>query len=241
MDPQQIIVIPNGVDVPSPLPDPASKAVFEAFAASTRGSTLTLGAVMRMDEVKRPLEWVDAAAALLQQVQGARFIIVGEGPFRVRAERRAEALRIADRCLFVGRSTCVGYWLSKMDLLMLLSAYEGLPNALIEAQLAGVPVVATPVGGAPEALVSGKTGLLLPSNPEPREIAAMISSLVAEPDRVREMGRAGRAWASEAFPISRMLSNTLQVYDAAGRGGLTRDSGMAYRGQRSVETIPQLI
>jgi len=217
IDREQIMVVPNGVNVQSAIGDSGSAAAFESFAARTGKTALTLGAVMRMDEVKRPLAWIDAAAALLDQVPGARCIIVGDGPFRIKAERRAEALGIAERCLFVGRSTSVGFWLSKMDMLMLLSAHEGLPNALIEAQLAGVPVITTPAGGAPEALIAGRTGLVLSPKASPHEIAGLIAGLTAQPDRLREMGAAAQAWARGTFPISRMLSNTLQVYDAAGR------------------------
>jgi glycosyltransferase involved in cell wall biosynthesis len=217
IDREQILVVPNGVNAQSTDGDPDSVAAFESFAARTGEAVLTLGAVMRMDEVKRPLSWIDAAAALLNRVPGARCIIVGDGPFRAKCERRAEALGIAGRFLFVGRSTSVGFWLSKMDMLMLLSAHEGLPNALIEAQLAGVPVITTPAGGAAEALIPGRTGLVLSPKASAHEIADLIAGLTAQPDRLREMGAAAQAWASGTFPISRMLSNTLQVYDAAGR------------------------
>lgn len=149
IDLRQIAVIPNGVACPSMEADAESVAAFEAFDRRTGHSSVTLGAVMRLDQVKRPLLWIDTAASLLGRLPDARFIVVGDGPFRQKVERRAEALGIAHRCLFVGRSTYVGYWLSKMDALMLLSEHEGLPNALIEAQLAGVPVFTTAAGGPP--------------------------------------------------------------------------------------------
>jgi glycosyltransferase involved in cell wall biosynthesis len=166
---------------------------------------------MRLDEVKRPLLWIDAAAGVLSRVRDARFVIVGDGPFRTRAERRAETLGIAGRCLFVGRSDCVGYWLSKMDALMLLSEHEGLPNALIEAQLAGVPVITTPAGGAPETLISGTTGLITSFTPTPSEIGDLVSALV-HAGSLRKMGLAAERWAGETFPISRMLSKTMELY-----------------------------
>src|SRR5262249_53095821 len=143
IDSTQISVIPNGVAPLASDGDSSSRTLWEAFDAQTKGASLTLGAVMRLDQVKRPLLWVEAAASVLENVPDARFIVVGDGPFRVKAMRKAEMLGIASRCLFAGRSTAVGYWLTKMDALMLLSEHEGLPNALIEAQLAGVPVIAT--------------------------------------------------------------------------------------------------
>jgi len=216
IDPATIAVIPNGVARAPCAADSVAQAEFRAFDERTRPSTLTLGAVMRLDEVKRPLLWIDAAASVLDRVPTARCIVVGDGPFRAKVERRAEALGISARCLFVGRSTCVGYWLSKMDVLMLLSEHEGLPNALIEAQLAGVPVITSPAGGAPETLKPGDTGLVTTANPTPRDIADMIASLLEQPGRLEQMGASAEKWANEAFPIPRMLSNTLQVYAAAG-------------------------
>lgn len=227
VDPELISVIPNGVARAPCVADAESEAAFHAFEKLTRQSTLTLGAVMRLDEVKRPLLWIDAAAGVLGRVPNARFIVVGDGPFRARAEKRAQVLGMAERCLFVGRSFCVGYWLSKMDALMLLSEHEGLPNALIEAQLAGVPVITSAAGGAPETLIPGTTGFLMGPSPTPHEVADVIAGLVAQPGRLRSMAVAAEQWAKEAFPIPRMLSNTLEVYAAAGRiGDYVRLSGM---------------
>ena len=133
IDPERIAVIHNGVSplVTTARAEAAAK-LFEEFDRRTAPSNLTIGAVMRLDVVKRPLLWIETAARVLSTMPNARFVIVGDGPFRSRMERRSDALRIGDRCLFVGASDCVGYWLSKMNVLMLLSEHEGLPNALIE-------------------------------------------------------------------------------------------------------------
>lgn len=222
IDSREIAVIPNGVAPPPVEGDAASEQAFRAFMERTSPSTLTLGAVMRLDEVKRPLLWIDAAAAVAARIPDARFILVGEGPFRKRAEKRAKALGIAARCLFVGRSTFVGYWLSKMDALMLLSEHEGLPNALIEAQLAGVPVVATAAGGTPEAVIAGTTGMLTGVHASPAEVADVVAGLVAQPDRLRTMGAVAKEWAARAFPIELMLSNTLRAYAASSSSAMMR-------------------
>ena len=103
---------------------------------------------------------------------------------------------------------------------MLLSEHEGLPNALIEAQLAGVPVITSAAGGAPEALIPDKTGIVTTVSASPREVADAIASLAAQPGRLRDMGTAAERWAGSAFPIERMLSNTLQVYATAGRAAM---------------------
>lgn len=221
IDPGQITVIPNGVARLSTKTDGESVAAFEAFHHRTGRPSVTIGAVMRLDEVKRPMLWIDTAASILGRLPDARIIVVGDGPFRSKVEKRAESLGIAHRCLFVGRSSHVGYWLSKMDALMLLSEHEGLPNALIEAQLSGVPVIATAAGGAPETLVPGVTGLVTSRTPSPGEVAELIASIVAKPGRLKTMGVAAEHWARGAFPVQQMLSKTLELYAAAGDDGVS--------------------
>jgi glycosyltransferase involved in cell wall biosynthesis len=105
-----------------------------------------------------------------------------------------------------------------MDALMLLSEHEGLPNALIEAQLAGVPVIATAAGGTPEAVLAGTTGMLTGVHASPAEVADVVAGLATQPDRLRTMGVAAKVWTARAFPIELMLSNTLAAYAASGSG-----------------------
>lgn len=216
IDANRITVIPNGVAAPSPLADTGSQSLYEAFDERTGQGNLTVGAIMRLDEVKRPLLWIEAAAGIAAKLPDARFILVGDGPYRSRVEKRAQALGIASRCLFVGRSSCVGYWLTKVDVVLLLSEHEGLPNALIEAQLAGVPVITSPAGGAPETLVPDETGFVTSPTPTPSEVGELLAHLVAQPGRLQAMGLAAKQWATNAFPVSRMLSRTMDLYDAAG-------------------------
>jgi glycosyltransferase involved in cell wall biosynthesis len=216
IDRDAIAVIANGIERVAATADPGSEALFAAFAARTDTSSLTLGTVMRMDANKRPLLWIDAAASLLQRMPTARFIVVGDGPLRKAAAQRAAASSVRERVLFVGRSACVRYWLSKMDAFLLLSEHEGLPNALIEAQLAGVPVIATPAGGAVETLLPGETGILTSPRPTPAEIAAAIADLAAAPGRLQQMGLAAGRWAKESFPIAPMIEKTVNLYRAAG-------------------------
>src|SRR4029078_1718468 len=90
-----------------------------------------------------------------------RFLLVGDGRLLPKAQELAEELGIANRILFTRRSTRVGFWMSKMDVFVLLSRYEGLPNVLIEAQYMGVRVVTTPAGGPAKCLIDGVTGHVL--------------------------------------------------------------------------------
>lgn len=211
IDPARITILPNGVERLPHDGDDASEALFREFEARTGRSRPTVGVVMRMDENKRPLLWVETAAGLLERLPSARFILVGDGRLRRQAARWIEQRGIADRFLFVGASRNVGFWLAKMDLFMLLSKHEGLPNALIEAQLSGVPAVTTPAGGAAEAIVPGVSGVVTAPDPSAEEIAAQVVDLLKGPDRLRQMGEAGARWAASAFSITKMLQGTLAL------------------------------
>jgi glycosyltransferase involved in cell wall biosynthesis len=211
MDPARIRVVPNGI---APLPaqgSAATHAMRAGFEAHT-GAGFTVGAVMRFDDNKRPLEFIECAARLLALRPDARFVLVGDGPLRAEAEARAAAL--GGRVLFTGRSADVGFWLARMDALVLLSRCEGLPNALLEAQLAGVPVVATPAGGAPETLQHGSTGYLLGDAAvlRPEEVVARLQDIATAGGRGGPMSRAARRFVSENFSVRRMLEGTVESY-----------------------------
>lgn len=221
IDRDQIAVIANGVARPRSVPDAGAEAMFRAFEART-GAAFTLGTVMRLDDNKRPLLWIDSALKLLSVCPAARFIVVGDGPQRAKAIQRAEMNGAANRFLFVGRSACVGYWLKRMDAFMLLSEHEGLPNVLIEAQLVGVPVITSPAGGAPETLVPGITGIVTSKSPTPPEVAELVANLIAEGNRLDRMAVAAEKWASETFPVSQMLTKTIELYVTAGRNQAAR-------------------
>jgi glycosyltransferase involved in cell wall biosynthesis len=218
IDRQQIAVIPNGIQRSAGTPEAEAKAeeIFARFDAQTAGSTFTLGTVMRMDANKQPLLWVDAAARLLRHVPAARFIVVGDGPLRSAAAERAAAHGVRDRFLFVGRTACVWYWLSKMTAFLLLSEHEGLPNVLIEAQLMGLPVITSPAGGAPETLLPEATGIVTSKKPTAEEVASIIADLAAAPERLRHMGATAGNWARTAFPVGLMLQRTIELYKMAG-------------------------
>jgi glycosyltransferase involved in cell wall biosynthesis len=211
MDPARIRVVPNGVAPQPAQGSTATRAMLAGFDQRT-GPGFTVGAVMRFDDNKRPLELVECAARLLAERADARFILVGDGPLRAEAEARAAAL--GGRVLFTGRSADVGFWLARMDALVLLSRCEGLPNALLEAQLAGVPVVATPAGGAPETLRHGSTGYLLGDAAvlRPEEVVARLHDIAASGGRGGPMSHAARRFVSEKFSVGRMLEGTVESY-----------------------------
>ena len=210
-------VIHNGVERLAEDAGPGDEAMWNAFAHRTAGADFTVGGVMRLDHNKRTLEWLAVAEHLHRRHANARFIMVGDGALRQEAQEYATRLGISDRVLFTGRSGSVGYWLARMDALILLSRYEGMPNVLIEAQLAGTPVITTPAGGSPETVIAGKTGFVLKSaeKPDIDEAVDLLMGLIAmDPKERRSVGQAARAWAERSFSVETMLRRTVDVFMA---------------------------
>jgi glycosyltransferase involved in cell wall biosynthesis len=215
INPDDVAVIHNGVELTDCTLTKSEQDATDAFEASTRDADFTLGSIMRFDENKRPHLWLRVAAVLLQSAPRARFILVGDGPLWLAAQSYARSLGIADRILFVGRSHAIKSWLSRMDAFLLLSRFEGLPNVLVEAQQAGVPVCTTSAGGCAEAVLPGKTGLLLPSTDDldPRFVAGQLQ-ILKDDSRRRAMGREARIWATSAFSVSSMIDKTVASFMA---------------------------
>lgn len=219
-------VIPNGLALPAPAPSPETARLAADFAVPA--DAFVVGSVMRLDENKRPLLWLDVAMLIAAREPRARFIIVGDGPLLARARSHAAHRKIDDKVLFVGRSQDVSFWLQLMDAFLLLSRHEGLPNVLIEAEMAGVPVVSTPAGGAAETMEVGVTGTLLDSNEDvsTRDIADAVLGWRRDAPEERQAMRAMISqWATERFSIARMLELTADTYAAAARRQPTVTTG----------------
>ena len=203
-------IVYNGVEPMCADPSPECEQRWARFAEETRDATSTVGGVFRFDTDKQPLLWVRFAARYLRRHPDARIVLVGGGRLLEHAERLAEELGIARRILFVGRSQRVGYWMTKMDVLVLLSRYEGLPNVLIEAQYMGVHVVTTPAGGAAECLINGTTGHVLEcaEKPDLDNVVRQTHELAARDDKAELFaeGGIGRTFLDSHFSIPHMLA-----------------------------------
>lgn len=186
---------------------------WDTFQAQTADATETIGGVFRLEPDKRPQLWLKLAAQYLKRRPKARFFIVGDGRMHDSMMALAEELRVKDRLMFVGLSSHVGYWYTRMDVKVLLSRYEGLPNVLIEAQLLGVPVVSTPAGGAGECFVENVTGHLLASvdHPDLNEACDKIESMVDSMRRNDVLKQHSRQRARDLFSINAMLSKFLSL------------------------------
>ncbi|GAB3543854.1 glycosyltransferase involved in cell wall biosynthesis [Actinopolyspora lacussalsi] len=173
---------------------------------------LVVGAVGRLTYQKAPEDLVDALARLPRtDVCG---VWLGEGELRDRIERLARE-RLGDRFVFAGHRSDVAELLPAFDVFVLPSRYEGLPLAVIEAMLCGLPVVATAVNAVPDLVVTGHNGVLVPPR-RPDLLAGALSDLLEDPAERARMGSAGnRGIDGERFGIA----------------AVTRELGSVYRGK----------
>jgi glycosyltransferase involved in cell wall biosynthesis len=137
--------------------------------------------------------------------------LVGDGPSRPSLEQMIERHGLTGRVDLLGARDDVPQILRRSDLFVLSSRWEGLPLAVIEAMMSGLPVIATAVGGIPEQVVEGETGLLVPPG-DPDTLARAVSRLLNDAGLRERTGAAGRRRALERFTEARMLRQTAEVY-----------------------------
>jgi glycosyltransferase involved in cell wall biosynthesis len=153
-----------------------------------------------------------AAARVRAAVPDAGFAIAGEGELMDGLRELAGQLGIQDDVFFLGRCDRVADLLFASDIGVLSSKAEGFANAILEYMAAGLPVVATDVGGAREAIAEGETGYTVASGDD-QKMAERIIELLNDPKRARAMGNRGKSFVAERFSCDRHLQNTLELYD----------------------------
>jgi glycosyltransferase involved in cell wall biosynthesis len=208
----RIETVPNGIDLPV---GDASNGLRAELGVPPEAPLA--GEIARLCEVKGQRELIQAAA----RVPDLHVVLAGEdleagGAYRESLVAEAERAGVADRVSFAGFRPAESV-LGALDVFVLPSWIEGMPITVLEAMAHRKPVVATPVGGTPELVVDGETGLLVPPR-DPEALAEALRSLVADPERARRLGEAGYARVAERFTVERMTTRVLEVYDeVAGR------------------------
>ncbi len=207
--PRRVQVIPNGV----PLDDRPSPATLSALRESLGLNQLSpvIGTVGSLYPVKGHRYLIDAAPSVLRRFPQAVFLIVGQGGLREELEAHAARLGIAAHLRFLGHREDVHELLSIYDIFVLPSLSEGMPLALLEAMAAGLPAVASQVGGVTEVLVDRKTGLLVPPG-DSRALADAIITLLGDPPLVKQLGEAARQEAATRFSLAGMARAYEGIY-----------------------------
>jgi L-malate glycosyltransferase len=172
---------------------------------------LRVGMIARMNtRAKNHSIFLRAAARLRPEFPHAEYVIAGDGPLRQELEVEAARLALGDRVLFLGDRRDIPAVLASLDVSVLPSVSESLSNAIIESMAAGVPVVASHVGGNPE-LVSGDRGMLVPAGDE-AALTDAITRLLRDGELRRQLGHNCHQFARENFTLDKMRLSHEQLY-----------------------------
>jgi glycosyltransferase involved in cell wall biosynthesis len=203
-------VIPNA---PAAQPPPAG---FDRDAFRREllgpGGTHLIAAVARLQPEKGIGDLVDAAKALRTDFPGMRAVVAGSGPERVALDARIEADDLSGTVRLLGARSDIGSLLAAADAFCLPSRHEGLPLSLLEAMNAGVPCVATRVGGIPGLVTDGSEGLLVEAS-DPAALAAALTRVLAEPALAARMGERGRSLVASRYGLAATAGAYADIYD----------------------------
>lgn len=203
----RVVSVPTGIDLARFAPgDKAAARAALGLAPALR----YIGIVATLRSWKGHLYLIEALERLGRD--DCRLLVVGDGPMREPIESRIAAAGLGDRVKLAGHQDDPAPWLRAMDVFCLPSyANEGVPQALMQAMLAGVPVVTTPVGSILEVVEDGRTGLVVPPR-DAHALAQAIARLLDDPELARRLGSAARAEAVKRFSQDRMLDRMEAVF-----------------------------
>jgi sugar transferase (PEP-CTERM/EpsH1 system associated) len=204
----RVVTVPNGIDV-EVFSAPIDVAAKRRALGLPPPGTMVVGTVGRLVDVKDQAGLLRAFARLGSAVH---LVLAGDGPLRGALETQAREAGIADRVHFLGRRDDVAEIMRTFDIFVLSSKSEGLPLTILEAMAAGLPVIATAVGGIPEVVQSGLTGELVPAG-APEALAAAIEKVLADREGAAAMGRAGAARVRAHFDLTVMTARYEQIYE----------------------------
>jgi len=196
----QYRVIHNGIDADD----------FDRPRRVVPGRIIVVG---RLASQKRPDLAVRALERVRERFPEAKLDLAAHGPLEAETAKLVSELGLDDHVRLLTRDADVAVLLSEAACFLLTSDYEGLPYTVLEAMAAGVPVVATRVGGVPEQVVDGETGFLFEPG-DPSAAAAAVERILAAPDGAARLGDAGRERVRRKFSRARMVSETVALYDA---------------------------
>ncbi len=203
VEPERIRLIHSGIDPQrfDRCADGSASAEYEAV----------VGIIASLEERKGHRYLFEAAAMLKRRGHKIKYLVAGEGPARRQLEERVKALHLGDEIRFCGFVSDAPDFLSQIDIFTLPSLYEGLGVAALEAMAAGKPVIASRVGGLPELIADGETGMLVaPKNSE--ELAQAVARLAGEKSLAREMGQKGAERARASFSLEQMAAKNEAYY-----------------------------
>ena len=207
----RVVVIPNGIaDSGEPTPERRAAARREMGLADFAGPLV--GMVGRLVDQKNPDLFLEAVRRVLPTSKDVRFVVVGDGPLFSVLEEKARELEMGERLLFLGYRDDAAELIFGLDLLVNTSLYEGMPYALMEAMIAGVPILATRIFGSEELVVEGVNGRLVPGE-DGDVLGEALLELLSDREALATLGRVARVRALTLFSRDGMCRRTEEVWD----------------------------
>jgi len=212
---RKFVVIPNGLDLSRvEAAEPASLREELGLLPAAR----LIGCVARLEEQKGVEYLIGAAGLMRGHLPDAVFVVAGDGPKEAQLRQLVAAQDLEANCRLLGHRNDIPAFMAALDVLVLPSLWEGLPNVVLETMAAGCPVVATDIDGTRELVADGDSGLLVPVR-NPQAISDAVLRLLSDGPLARRLAAKGTAGA-QGYTIARMVERTQSVYDQ-----LTEDPG----------------
>jgi len=210
---RQVVIIPNGISVPAERRPPSTFPIRRELSIPLDAPVIAV--VCRLNKNKGIEYFLQAAAIVSRRFPAARFLIVGGSHFDPQyqpdLERLTGQLNLTHRVIFTGERNDVPKLLEEIDLSVLPSLSEGLSNSLLEAMAAGLPVVATNVGGNVEIVQHGHTGFLVPAR-EASALGAAMAQILESPGLTEQFGTAGYERVKNHFSLTSTVRQTEDLY-----------------------------
>lgn len=220
-DIRKVRLISNGV-APQPATPEGARNLAQRLGIE-HGRHVVVGTLARLEPEKGLDLLIRAAAELKDSLPALRIVIAGDGGQQRRLRRLADTLGCGDRVLFPGYLREVGDFLSCLDIYVQPSRTEAFGLGVTEAMASGLPTVVTNVGGLPEQVVDGETGLCVPSG-DLRGLVDALKRLASDPDLRQRMGGRGQERHAERFSLEKMESSMRLVYgEATSIRGISRN------------------
>jgi glycosyltransferase involved in cell wall biosynthesis len=210
LDPAKLRIIRNGVELIERLS--ADERAMRRAALGVADEELLIGCVANYRPVKRLDLLIDAFSALARENDQLRLVLVGEGHLRPDLEQQIRARGLEGRVRLHGLVLDPRPLYGAFDLVVQASRSEGLPNALLEAAAAGLPIVATAAGGTGEIVVDGSTGLLVPTG-DANALASALHRVASDPVLRTRLGAAAREHVAATFGMDRFVAEFAALYE----------------------------
>lgn len=208
--PESIFVVYNGIDTEKFQPAKANRE--NLLSGISPNNKLIIMVANMHTGVKGHGDLIEAARTVREACPETRFVLAGDGEMRAFFEEQVRSMGLTDMFVFLGHRTDIPELISCCDIGVLASKTEGLPNAVLEYLAAGLPVVATAVGGVPEIIENEIHGLLIPPE-SPAALSTAIIRLLKDPQLREQLGRAGQERVQTRFNFSELLAGLRKMYE----------------------------